>query len=43
MSRVTREAFIAPDGTWYACCFDSNNQLVLWECLRNLGGRGRPG
>ncbi len=29
MSRVTREAFIAPDGTWYACCFDSNNQLVL--------------
>ena len=29
ISRVTREAFIAPDGTWYACCFDSNNQLSL--------------
>lgn len=25
--RVCNEAFIAPDGTWYACCFDSNNQL----------------
>jgi MoaA/NifB/PqqE/SkfB family radical SAM enzyme len=27
--RIKREAFIAPDGTWYACCFDSNNELVL--------------
>lgn len=22
-------AFIAPDGSWYACCYDSNNELVL--------------
>ena len=29
MQRVTQEAFIAPDGSWYACCFDSNNQLGL--------------
>ena len=29
IERVCTEAFIAPDGTWYACCFDSNNQLVL--------------
>jgi Iron-sulfur cluster-binding domain len=27
--RVYDEAFIAPDRTWYACCFDSNNELVL--------------
>lgn len=25
--RIKNEAFIAPDGTWYACCFDSANQL----------------
>jgi len=29
IDRVENEAFIAPDGTWYACCFDSNNQLGL--------------
>lgn len=27
--RVQREAFIAPDGTWYACCYDANNELVM--------------
>jgi hypothetical protein len=26
IQRVQNEAFIAPDGTWYACCFDSNNE-----------------
>lgn len=25
--RIEHEAFIAPDGTWYACCFDSANEL----------------
>ena len=30
ISRVTHKAFFFADGTWYACCFDSNNQLVLW-------------
>jgi sulfatase maturation enzyme AslB (radical SAM superfamily) len=29
IKRVTNEAFIAPDGTWYACCFDADNQLSL--------------
>jgi radical SAM protein with 4Fe4S-binding SPASM domain len=32
--RIRHEAFIAPDGTWYACCFDSANELTLgnvWE------------
>jgi sulfatase maturation enzyme AslB (radical SAM superfamily) len=29
IERVCTEAFIAPDGTWYACCRDSNNELVL--------------
>lgn len=29
IKRVNNEVFIAPDGTWYACCFDSNNQLEL--------------
>ena len=27
LPRVFNEAFIGPDGTWYACCFDSKNQL----------------
>jgi hypothetical protein len=27
INRVCNEAFIAPDGTWYACCLDSNNEL----------------
>lgn len=29
LARVVNEAFIAPDGTWYACCLDSNNELDL--------------
>ncbi|WP_455387973.1 radical SAM/SPASM domain-containing protein [Petrachloros mirabilis] len=29
LSRVKNEAFIAPDGTWYACCYDSNYELAL--------------
>jgi hypothetical protein len=31
--RVKSEAFIAPDGTWYACCFDPNNDLALGNVL----------
>jgi hypothetical protein len=45
MSRVTQEAFIAPDGTWYACCFDSNNQLALgnvYETSVDAVAQGRP-
>jgi radical SAM protein with 4Fe4S-binding SPASM domain len=29
LSRVETQAFIAPNGDWYACCYDSNYQLVL--------------
>lgn len=29
LMRIKNEAFIAPDGTWYACCFDSANQLKM--------------
>ena len=29
LSRVKHEAFIAPDGTWYACCYDANNEQVM--------------
>jgi len=32
--RVENEAFIAPDGTWYACCLDSNNELVLGNVIK---------
>lgn len=45
MSRVTQEAFIAPDGTWYACCFDSNNQLGLgnvFETSVEAVAQGKP-
>ena len=31
--RVYNEAFIAPDGTWYPCCYDSNNQLIMGNVL----------
>lgn len=29
LNRVKEEVFIAPDGTWYACCLDSDTQLPL--------------
>jgi hypothetical protein len=45
LSRVTEEAFIAPDGAWYACCFDSNNQLAVgnvYETSVAAVAQGRP-
>jgi len=33
LARIKTEAFIAPDGTWYACCFDSNNELVFGNII----------
>lgn len=27
--RIEKEAFIAPDGSWYACCWDAHNEIVL--------------
>ncbi|KYZ75277.1 hypothetical protein AXX12_14050 [Anaerosporomusa subterranea] len=29
LSRVMREAFIAPNGDWYICCYDAKNEVVL--------------
>lgn len=29
IERVKSESFIAPNGDWYACCLDDNNDLVL--------------
>jgi radical SAM protein with 4Fe4S-binding SPASM domain len=39
IGRIKTEAFIAPDGTWYACCFDSNNELVLGNVNKELIGQ----
>lgn len=33
LQRVYQEAFISPDGTWYACCLDSKNKLVVGNVL----------
>ncbi len=30
---IETEAFIAPDGTWYTCCIDANNELVLGNVI----------
>lgn len=35
LMRIRFEAFIAPDGTWYACCFDSANQLKVGNLNNN--------
>lgn len=29
LARVEEEVFIAPNGDWYACCLDDNNDIVL--------------
>ena len=29
LSRVETEMFIAPNGDWYPCCYDDNNDVVL--------------
>ena len=29
IERVKSEAYIAPNGDWYACCLDDNNDIVL--------------
>lgn len=34
IERVSHEAFIAPDGTWYACCYDAECELVLGNAQR---------
>ena len=29
LRRIKQEAFIASEGSWYACCYDSKNELIL--------------
>jgi len=36
LEAVKSQAYIAPDGTWYACCLDSDNELALG----NVSGSG---
>ncbi|MFC1658824.1 radical SAM/SPASM domain-containing protein [Candidatus Omnitrophota bacterium] len=33
LDSIRRQAFIAPDGTWYACCWDANNELALGNVI----------
>lgn len=33
--QLQTEAYIAPDGSWYICCWDSNNEIVLGNVLEN--------
>jgi hypothetical protein len=33
LGRIASEAWIAPDGTWYGCCWDSSNRLNMGNVL----------
>jgi len=35
IKRIMSEAFIAPDGSWYACCLDSANELRIGNIMEN--------
>ena len=35
LTRVEEEAFIAPNGDWYPCCLDDNQDLVLGNIVEN--------
>ncbi|MCX5704037.1 MAG: radical SAM protein [Candidatus Omnitrophica bacterium] len=39
LERIKNEAFIAPDGTWYACCLDSNMELILGNIIADSIGK----
>ena len=39
LKRVKEECFIAPDGTWYACCLDSKNELTLGNAVQETISR----
>lgn len=32
--QVENEAYIAPDGSWYICCYDSNNENILGNVIQ---------
>jgi hypothetical protein len=33
LARIKEEAFIAPDGIWYACCYDADYELALGNVI----------
>ena len=33
LERIKNEAFIAPNGAWYVCCYDANNEIVLGNVM----------
>lgn len=35
IGRVESEAFIAPNGDWYPCCLDDNNDIVLGNVMES--------
>ena len=35
LGRVETEAFIAPNGDWYPCCLDDNNDIVLGNVVES--------
>ena len=35
LGRVQEEAFIAPNGDWYPCCLDDNQDIVLGNIVEN--------
>lgn len=35
LARLSQEAFIASDGSWYACCYDADNELVLGNVMND--------
>ena len=35
LERIRNQAYIAPDGTWYLCCFDAKNELEIGNIEKN--------
>ena len=35
LSRVESEIFVAPNGDWYPCCYDDNNDIVLGNLVES--------
>jgi len=35
LSRVESEIFVAPNGDWYPCCYDDNNDIVLGNLAKS--------
>lgn len=35
LKRIRKEAFIAPDGSWYSCCLDSKPEHIFGNVMQN--------